>query len=99
MKSKDAIQLEYRAAKLNAERLRECADRLQKMRSEMDALADELQAGWQGDSARVCIAKCGEFSDKVNRSEEHLKEISNAIKEAARAYRDADMAAIKMLLE
>ena len=99
MKSKDAIQLEYRAALLNAERLKVCAYRLRKIRSEMDALANELQTGWQGDSARACVAKCSEFSDKVRRSDEHLEEISRSIRRTARAYRDAETVAVGLILE
>lgn len=96
MKSKDAIQIEYSSAMKNAEKLKRCADQLQMIHRSMDRLTDELQNAWEGDSARICVAKCHEFSEKMNKSEANLEQIANVIQRTAKAYRTAELAAIKL---
>ena len=96
MKSSRTIQIEFQQVVRQTNKLEKCADELWRVQRELQDLVNDLRAGWAGDSAEVYFQKCNELSSKVGRSANNLNITANVIEKSARAYRDAELAAIRL---
>ena len=94
MKSKAAIQLEYRSVCAQASKLEASADELAQIRNQLDILVDNLRDGWAGESANLYFQKCEALSRKISTSQKDLDKIASVIRRTAKIYRDTEMAAI-----
>ena len=95
MKSRSQIQFEYRQVISQADKLEGCAEELQSVREQINALVDSLRSGWAGESADMYYQKCSELSQKINRSRTNLDQTVSVIRRTAKAYRDAELAALR----
>ena len=96
MKSKAKIMVEFQRVSSQSKKLGQCADDMKRLRKELDAIVDDLCAGWAGESANLYFQKCWELSEKMKRSERDLDKISDVIYRSAKVYRDAELAAIQL---
>ena len=96
MKSSKTIQIEFQQVAQQAQKLEQCANDLMKVRHQLQELMNDLHCGWEGESADMYLQKCSELSDKINTSAKNLDKTANVIERSARAYRDAELAAIKI---
>lgn len=96
MKSKAAIQIEFSQVTAQARKLEGCADDLQDVRRQLENLMGDLRTGWAGESAELYLQKCSELSDKLNTSRRNLDKVADVIYRSAKAYRDAELAAIQL---
>ena len=99
MKSKAAIQIEFHVVAQQAGELASCADEMQAIRRKLNAVADSLRAGWAGESAELYLQKCAQLAEKLKASEKNLDQAAGVIEKSARAYRDAELAAIQLAQE
>lgn len=97
MKSKKAIQIEFQQVTQQAKQLDQCATELHSIRSQLAGLVDNLRGGWAGESAELYFQKCEELSSKLFSSQQSLTQIASVIQRSAKAYRDAELAAIQMV--
>lgn len=97
MKSKAKIQLEFQQVTAQARELERCADQLADARRKLDALMEELGAGWVGESANAYFEKCGLLSDKLVDSQKDLDRVAGVIHRSAKAFRDAELAALALI--
>lgn len=96
MKSKAAIQIEFSQVTAQARKLEDCADELQDVRRQLDRLMEDLRGGWAGESAELYLQKCSELSGKLYTSRKNLDKVADVIHRSAKAYRDAELAAIQL---
>ncbi len=97
MKSSKQIQVEFQQVVRQTRKLEQCADDLRDARRQLNRLMDELRSGWAGESADQYLQKCNELSKKLNTSARNLDQTANVIEKTARAYRDAELAAIRLV--
>ena len=96
MKTIGSIQIEYRQVMDQANKLGDCAEDLARLQRQIDMLVSDLKGGWEGESANLYFQKCMELSAKIKKSQNNLEQTANVIRKSARAYRDAEMEAIKI---
>lgn len=96
MKSSNTIQVEFQQVTRQTKKLEQCADDLQKVRRQLQELMNDLRVSWAGESAELYLQKCNELSNKINTSAKNLGKTADVIERSAKAYRDAELAAIKI---
>lgn len=97
MKSQSTIQLEFQQVRNQAKALEGCADKLDAARRSLKSLMQELQSCWAGDAAQAYLEKCDELAVKLNNSSKDLDRVANVIHVSAKAYRDAELAALALI--
>lgn len=97
MKSKTTIQFEFQQVMSQASALEDSALELQNVRAQINTLVDSLRAGWVGESAELYFQKCNELAYKLNTSQKNLDKVADVIRKSAKAYRDAELAAIQVV--
>lgn len=97
MRSSATIKIQYAQTIAQAKQLEECAQSMQDIRKQLDALVDDLRGGWAGESADLYFQKCGELSQKLTKSGKDLYKTADVIERSAKAYRDAELAAIQLI--
>lgn len=97
MKTKGSIQIEYRQVINQAEKLEGCANEIHDLQRQIETLMNDLRSGWSGDSAELYLQKCNELSRKLGQSEKNLDQTAGVIRRSAKAYRDAELAALELV--
>lgn len=96
MKSKNAIQIEFEQVLIQAQNLENSADELNDIRKKINELVSNLSEGWKGENAEAYLKKCSELSEKINISRNDLHKTAGVIRKSAKAYRDAELASIRV---
>lgn len=97
MKTEATIRVEFEQTIRQAQRLEQCADELESVRRQLNALVNELRGSWEGESAGLYCQKCNELSEKLGTSRKNLDKTADVIVRSAKAYRDAELAAIQLV--
>lgn len=100
MKSSAEIRFDFQNARLQADRLDDLADRLE--RQVADQMADgaqRLHSVWTGDSASRFIAKHDELQQQVRQNIRDLRSIAEEIRRIAKRVYDAEMEALRIVAQ
>ena len=97
MKTKGTIQIEYQQVINQAAKLEECANDMQELQRQIETLMNNLRSGWSGESAELYLQKCDALAGKLSQSEKNLDQTARVIRKSAKAYRDAELAALELV--
>lgn len=95
MSSARHISMTYSKAIQQAKTLSDCASDVEKLEKKLDGIMSTLRSGWEGEAASSYMGKCGELERKLGASSRELQTLSQAIRDAAEAYYEAEMAALE----
>lgn len=95
-KTRKTILVEFRQVQEQTNALEECVMELNSIGKQLQDLTAGLRGQWQGESADLYCQKCEALEGKLNRSAENLGKTSDAIKRAAKRYRDAELRAVEL---
>lgn len=100
MKSSAEIRFDFQNARLQADRLDDLADRLERqVADQMTEGARQLHAAWTGDSASRFIAKHDELQQQVRQNIRDLRSIAEEIRRIAKRVYDAEMEALRIVAQ
>lgn len=94
MKTQKSIRIDFNLAMKQAASADTCAGELKKVRSQLQGIINELNGGWKGEAATIYLQKCEALAAKIDKSANDLDKISNAISHTAKAYYEAEKAAL-----
>lgn len=97
MSSARHISMTYSKAIKQAKVLSDCAADIGKLEKKLDGILGSLRSGWAGEAADSYQGKCGELERKLGLSSSELSALSKAIRDAAEAYYEAEMAALEAI--
>lgn len=97
MSSARHINMTYKKAIQQAKVLSDCASDVGKLEKKLEGIMSTLRSGWGGEAADSYQGKCGELERKLGASSRELKTLSQAIRDAAEAYYEAEMAALEAI--
>ena len=96
-KSRMVIQLNYEAAKRQAQKLDEIAGTLTNVADrQLNGCFGQLQTNWKGDNANAYLNKGNVVQDDIRTTAANVKNAAESIRKIAKRTYDADMAAVRM---
>lgn len=98
MATRESIEIDFQQAMSQADRIDGIASQLSNLsNNKFGGSLQQLAGGWKGDNAKAYIGKGNALKSNINQSANELREIANAIREAARRIYAAEMAAIDIV--
>lgn len=95
-KTARTILVEFKQVQEQIRALEECASELDQIETQLQNLTAGLRGQWQGESADLYYLKCEDLGGKLSRGTKNLRETSDAIKQVAKRYYDAEMKAVEL---
>ena len=99
MKSKAAIEFDFRQAMNRADELDQVAADMKRMaNNDMQSSLQQLSSAWKGEAASAYLTKGGRLKDKVLKSAQDLNRTATTIRNVARRVYNAEMAAYRIAM-
>ena len=100
MKSRAAIEFDFRQAMNRADELDQVASEMKRMaNNDMQSSLQQLSAAWKGEAASAYLTKGGRLKEKVLKSAGDLNKTASTIRSVARRVYNAEMAAYRIAME
>lgn len=100
MKSKSAIEFDFRQAMNRADELDQVASEMKRMaNNDMQSSLQQLSTAWKGEAASEYLTKGGRLKDKVLKSANDLNKTAATIRSVARRVYNAEMTAYRIAME
>lgn len=100
MKSKAAIEFDFRQAMNRADELEQVAAEMKRMaNNDMQSSLQQLSVAWKGEAASAYLTKGGRLKDKVVKSANDLNKTASTIRSVARRVYNAEMTAYRIAME
>lgn len=100
MKSKSAIEFDFRQAMNRADELDQVASEMKRMaNNDMQSSLQQLSTAWKGEAASAYLTKGGRLKDKVLKSASDLNKTASTIRSVARRVYNAEMTAYRIAME
>ena len=100
MKSKAAIEFDFRQAMNRADELEQVAAEMKRMaNNDMQSSLQQLSVAWKGEAASAYLTKGGRLKEKVVKSANDLNKTASTIRSVARRVYNAEMTAYRIAME
>ena len=100
MKSKAAIEFDFRQAMNRANELEQVASEMKRMaNNDMQSSLQQLSAAWKGEAASAYLTKGGRLKNKVIKSADDLNKTASTIRNVAKRVYEAEMRVYYIAME
>lgn len=97
MATRQSIELDFRQAQAQADRIDGVADRLSRLSGgQFGATMQNLSANWKGENASGYLSKGARLQEKMNGTANELRSTAGDIRRVARALYEAEMRALEI---
>ncbi|MDR1639969.1 MAG: WXG100 family type VII secretion target [Clostridiales bacterium] len=84
------VQFDYFETMMKVRGIRELADNLRRMVSELDSLMTDTSVHWRGMAASAYLKQCEQLKAEMDRSRQDLVNIADTVQKVAETIKDAD---------